>query len=63
VLALVDGAPLHFEDLRIVSTIERGVLRTLEVDPSLGIGTPMRVATRVNAAAAGCAILERLLTL
>jgi purine nucleosidase len=63
VLALVDDAPLHFEDLRIVPTIERGVLRTLEVDPSLGIGMPMRVATRVDAAAAGRAIVERLLTL
>ncbi len=61
VLALVDERALGFEELRIVPTLERGVLRTLEVDPQLGIGAPMRVATRVDAAAARDQIVERLL--
>ncbi len=60
VQALIDPAPLHFEDLRIVTTIERGVLRTLEVDPAAGIGAPMRVATRVDADAASRVIADRL---
>ena len=61
--AVVDPTPFHFEDLRIVTTIERGTLRTHEVDASLGIGAPMRVATAVEAAAAERAIVERLATL
>ena len=59
----VDPSPLRFEALRIVTTVERGVLRTLEVDPSLGIGAEMRVATDVDARAAERAIAERLLRL
>ena len=61
VLALLDPAPLHFETLQIVPTIERGVLRTLEVDSQLGIGASMRVATAVDAAAARDGIVARLL--
>ncbi len=61
--ALVDDSCLRFEDLRVVPTIEDGVLRTLEVDPGLGIGAPMRVATEVDSAAAEDAIVERLLRL
>jgi purine nucleosidase len=61
VLALLDERPLGFEDLRIVTTLERGVLRTLEVDPRGGIGAPTRVATRVDADAARDGILDRLL--
>jgi hypothetical protein len=49
VLALIDASSLEFEPLQIVTTIEAGVLRTLEVDPSLSIGAPMRVATGVDA--------------
>jgi purine nucleosidase len=56
VQALVDASALCFEDLRIVPTLEAGVLRTLEVDPALGIGARMRVATRVDAGAAERAI-------
>jgi purine nucleosidase len=52
VQALIDPAPLGFETLRIVPTIERGVLRTHEVPGETGIGACMRVATRVDAAAA-----------
>ncbi len=63
VWALVDDSALTFEDLRIVATQERGVLRTLEVDPALGIGAEMRVATRVDSRAAEAAILDRLLRL
>ena len=61
ILSLVDPAPLGFERLHIVPTIERGVLRTLEVDPALGIGAEMEVATRVDAPAARDALMERLL--
>jgi purine nucleosidase len=61
VLALVDPAPLRFEELRILPTISGGVLRTLEMDPASGLGAPMRVATEVDAGAAREAILERLL--
>ena len=63
VLALADPAPLGFEELHIAPTIEQGVLRTLEVDPALGIGTLMRVATRVDADAAEREIVERLVRL
>jgi purine nucleosidase len=59
-LALIDPSALHFEALRIVTTIERGVLRTIEVDPTVGLGASMRVATRVDAHAAERAIVERL---
>jgi purine nucleosidase len=60
VLALVDPSPLGFEELRILTTLERGVLRTLEIDPALGIGAPMRVATSVSAADAAGRIVDRL---
>jgi inosine-uridine nucleoside N-ribohydrolase len=60
VYSLVDESPLHFEDLHIVATEERGMLRTLEVDPALRIGAPMRVATRVDARAAEAGMLARL---
>jgi purine nucleosidase len=62
-LALLEDPALHFERLRVVPTVEQGVLRTLEVDPQLGIGSEMRVATRVDARAAERAITERLLRL
>lgn len=60
VLALFAPSSLRFETLRIVPTIEGGVLRTLEVAPSVGIGTTMRVATSVDAQAARRVIVERL---
>jgi purine nucleosidase len=63
VLALVDRAPLRFERLRIVPTVERGVLRTLEAPPASGLGAEMEVATSVAARQAAGAILERLLRL
>jgi len=61
--ALVDPAPLRFERLRIVPTIERGTLRTIEVAPDAGLGAEMEVATAVDARAAATAIVERLLRL
>jgi purine nucleosidase len=63
VLALVDERPLGFEELRLVTTIELGVLRTLEVDPQAGLGAPTRVATRVDAPLARDLIVDRLLRL
>lgn len=56
-LALVDPAPLRLETLRIVPTIQDGVLRTLE---SREAGGAMRVATDVDAPAARRAIVDRL---
>lgn len=60
VLALIDPSPLRFEELHIVPTIERGVMRTRELDPRLGLGAPMHVATAVDKAAAEAAIADRL---
>lgn len=61
VLSLIDDRSLGFEQLRVIPTLEEGVLRTLEVAADAGIGAQMRVATRVDAAAAEAAIAERLL--
>jgi hypothetical protein len=61
VLALVDPAPLGFEELQIAATQQRGVLRTCEVGAAQGFGAPMRVATSVDARAAGASIVARLL--
>jgi purine nucleosidase len=63
VLALIDESSLSFESLRIVPTIENGVLRTLEVSEATGIGAEMRVATGVDAPAAERAIVDRLVKL
>ena len=59
-LALIDPGPLHFEDLRIVTTVEGGTLRTIEVSPGAGLGLRARVATSVDVHAAERAIVERL---
>lgn len=61
VLALVDDGPLGWETLAIVPTVEAGVLRTREAPAGTGLGTAMRVATRVDAPGARAAIVERLL--
>lgn len=60
-LACIDPEPIVFEELRILPTIADGVLRTLEVARSLGLGAPMRVATSVDPDAARERIVERLL--
>jgi purine nucleosidase len=59
-LALVDESALRFEELRIVTTVERGVLRTIEAPAGAGLGAPMRVATAVDAEVARDAIVDRL---
>jgi inosine-uridine nucleoside N-ribohydrolase len=61
VLALVDDSAFEFETLSILPTIVEGVLRTIEAEPSWGVGAQMRVATRVDANAARDPILQRLL--
>ncbi len=58
VLALIDEAALHFESLRILATVEGGVLRTHEVGS--GLGAEMRVATAVDSGSAERAIVEHL---
>lgn len=63
VLALIDPESLKFETLSIVPTIEQGVQRTHEVPSEVSMGSEMRVATAVAAAAARDAIVERLLRL
>jgi inosine-uridine nucleoside N-ribohydrolase len=60
-LSLVDPSPLVFEELRIATSVEGGVLRTREAPA--GAGAVMRVATAVDAGAARAAIVERLLRL
>jgi purine nucleosidase len=62
-LAMVDPTPLHLERLRIVPTIARGTLRTLEAPASGSLGDEMIVATAVDAAAARRAIVDRLAAL
>jgi purine nucleosidase len=63
VQVLIDPSSLHFETLRIVPTVERGILRTLEAPADSKFGSAMRVATRVDADAAREAIVSRLATL
>jgi purine nucleosidase len=63
VLSLFDETSLTFEDLCILPTIERGVFRTLELDPSLGHGARMRTATDVDPDRARDRIVEYLLRL
>ncbi len=63
VQALIDPSPLRFEMLRIVPTIENGILRTREAPGTSDLGTEMQVATGVDAAAARAAIVDRLATL
>ncbi|MCZ7617526.1 MAG: nucleoside hydrolase [Myxococcota bacterium] len=62
-LALVDASALHLETLRIVLTVQNGVLRTFEVAPGSHAGSDMTVATDVDPQAARHAILTRLIGL
>ena len=61
VWALAEPDCAHFETLHIVPTIEEGTFRTFEVDPSAGIGTPMRVATSIDGFAVSRRMVARLL--
>ena len=63
VLGMLDPGPLGFETLRIVPTIERGVLRTREAPAGSDLGAAMEVATSVDAPAARRGIVDRLLSL
>ena len=63
VLALRETPVLRFEELSIVTTIERGVLRTHEVDAALGVGMPVRAAIDVDETAAVGEVTRRLLAL
>jgi purine nucleosidase len=58
-LAMVDPASLTFESLRIVTTLERGVLRTFEAPSEDTPAASMRVATAVDACVAEQAIIDR----
>jgi len=60
VLSLLDASSLGFEQLRIATTIERGVLRTHELPLAAELGSEMRVATAVDPARAARAIVDRL---
>ncbi|MBW2243056.1 MAG: nucleoside hydrolase [Deltaproteobacteria bacterium] len=62
-LSIFDASALHFEELRVVPTVEKGILRTIEVPAAAGLGATMQVATTVDAPAARDAIMERLLTI
>jgi purine nucleosidase len=59
-LALVDSTPLRLETLRIVPTIQRGILRTIEAPAGSDLGTETTVATDVDPRAARIAIVRRL---
>jgi purine nucleosidase len=62
VLSLVDESSLRFERLGIVPRIADGVFRTFEAADGVAAGTPMDVATAVDADAAREAILVRVLS-
>lgn len=49
VVAIGPLTSLHFEALHVISTLECGVLRTIEAPAGTQLGAPMRVATRVDA--------------
>jgi len=61
VLALFEPDALEFERLRIATTIEGGVLRTHEIDPTLDLGLEMKVATRVDGPRASRSIARHLI--
>lgn len=61
--AMLDPAPLVFERLRIVPTLERGTLRTIEAPAGSALGSEMQVAVDVDRDAARAAIVERIAAL
>jgi len=63
ILSLVDETALGFERLHILPTVERGVLRTLEMPEASGLGLPAEVATEVAPRVAAEAIVARLASL
>lgn len=63
VQALIDPSAIRFETLRILPTIQDGVLRTLEISPDIEVGCDMNVATSVEPQRVARAICERLQSL
>ncbi len=61
VLSLIDASSLTFERLHILPTIQRSVLRTLEVPTASGLGAEMECAMAVDVARARAEIIERVL--
>ncbi|HEU4428866.1 MAG TPA: hypothetical protein VFT98_08935, partial [Myxococcota bacterium] len=59
VLSLIDASSLGFERLHILPTIQRGVLRTIEVPAKSGLGTEMECATSVDPERARDEIVRR----
>jgi purine nucleosidase len=60
VLSLIDASSLGFERIHVLPTIERGVLRTLEVPAASRLGAEMECALRVDAPLAQRQIFERI---
>jgi len=63
VLSLIDASSLGFERLHILPTIQRGVMRTIEVPRESELGAEMECATSVDAARARDEILRRVAVL
>ncbi len=59
VLSLIDPSPLAFERIHVLPTIQRGVLRTIEVPAASGLGAEMECALSVDAVRAREAIVGR----
>ena len=59
VLSLIDDSALGFEQLHVLPTIQRGVLRTIEVPAASGLGLEMECAMSVDALRARDAIVAR----
>ncbi|HEY8122564.1 MAG TPA: nucleoside hydrolase [Myxococcota bacterium] len=59
VLSLIDASPLAFERIHVLPTIQRGVLRTIEVPAASGLGAEMECALAVDAPRARDAIVGR----
>jgi purine nucleosidase len=59
VLSLIDASSLAFERIHVLPTIQRGVLRTIEVPASLGLGAEMECALGVDAVRARDEIVAR----
>jgi purine nucleosidase len=61
VLSLIDASSLRFERLQILPTIQRSVLRTIEVPAASDLGAEMECAMAVDAARARDEIVRRVL--
>jgi purine nucleosidase len=59
VLSLIDDSSLGFERLHVLPTVQRGVLRTIEVPAASGLGAETECALTVDAARARDEIVAR----